>query len=278
MMIPTRCLTILTLVLAFISIVNAQSTTEPSHKYVAKAIETTSSDTSSSAPQTVDPDKWQFRLSPYLWIAGISGRAGLGNLTVDVESGLTDDNVNLNFGFMATFEARKKRFIILTDLQYSNLGTDRPTPGPLFSNATADFKTFIFDPEVGYRIYDNPERGDFLGVVGGIRYWHLKADLTFNPGLLSAVSASDSRAWVDGVGGVRGGVRLTKRMFFTGKADLGGGGSQFTYQLFGGVGFQLTRHFSLTGGYRDLKVDYDKDGFLFDVALHGPVFGMGIKF
>jgi hypothetical protein len=274
----TRFITIPILVLLSTSIINAQSSTEPSDKYVAKAIETTSSDTSSSAAQTVDPDKWQFRLSPYLWIAGISGRAGLGNLTVDVESGLTDDNVNLNFGFMATFEARKKRFIILTDLQYSNLGTDRPTPGPLFSSATADFKTFILDPEVGYRIYDNPERGDFLGVVGGIRYWHVRADLTFNPGFLTAVSASRGRGWVDAVGGFRGGVRLSKRMFFTGKADLGGGGSQFTYQLFGGVGFQLTKRFSLTGGYRDLKVDYDKDGFLFDVALHGPVFGMGIKF
>jgi len=278
MMIPTRCLKILTLILAFISIADAQSTTEPSDNYLAKAIETTSSDTSSCAPQAVDRDKWQFRLTPYLWIAGISGNAGLGNLTVGVESGLTDEKVNLNFGFMATFEARKNRFIILTDLQYSNLGTDRPTPGPLFSNATADFKTFILDPEVGYRIYDNPERGDFFGVVGGIRYWHLKANLTFNPGILSAVSAADSRDWVDAVGGFRGGFRLSKRIFFTGKADLGGGGSQLTYQLFGGVGFQLTEHFSLTGGYRDLKVDYNKGGFLFDVALHGPVFGLGIKF
>jgi len=71
----------------------------------------------------------------------------------------------------------------------------------------------------------------------------------------------------------RGGSFLCTEEYCT-----GGGGSQFTYQLFGGIGFQLTRHFSLTGGYRHLKVDYDKDGFLFDVALHGPVFGMGIKF
>ncbi len=274
----SRLITIATLMLVFTATVSAQLLDEPSDRDAAKAAETIRSDTAVANPQAVDPDRWRFRLTPYLWIAGISGRAGVANLAVDVDSGLTDDNVNLNFGFMATFEARKKRFIILTDLQYSNLGTDRPTPGPLFSNATADFKTFILDPEVGYRIFENPERGDFFGVVGGIRYWHVRADLSFNPGLLTAVSASRGRGWVDAVGGVRGGVRLSRRIFFTGKADLGGGGSELTYQLFGGVGFQLTEHFSLTGGYRDLKVDYNKDGFLFDVALHGPVFGLGIRF
>src|SRR5262249_49610204 len=113
--------------------------------------------TKTTSPQTPDEDKWQFSLTPYLWIVGISGNAGLFGREVEVDSGITSSNVHLNFGFMSTFEARKDRFVLLTDLQYSNLGTDRPTPGPLFSSATADFKTFVLDPEVGYRIAGNPE-------------------------------------------------------------------------------------------------------------------------
>lgn len=248
-----RYIAILILVLSFTGIVHAQST--PS-----------------------DPDKWQFQFTPYLWIAGINGKAGIGPLTADVDAALTDDNVDLNFGLMGTFEARKKRFVVLTDLQYSNLGADRATPGPLFSSAEADFKTFALDSEAGYRIVDNKEKGAFVDVLGGFRYWHLRTDLTFNAGLASSITASRSRGWVDGVAGIRGRAHLTPRVFLTGKADIGGGGSDFSYQLFGGVGVLVGKRYALIAGYRDLSVNYNKDGFLFDNSLHGPILGFGIKF
>jgi hypothetical protein len=263
----SRFIATLTIVLSLAAIVNAQG--------IDGSIDTT---TASSKPQAVDPDKWQFQLTPYFWLAGINGRAGIGNLLVDVDASITQSNVDLNFGIMGSFEARKNRLVILTDLQYSNLGTERATPGPLFSGATADFKTFVLDPEIGYRIIDNPEKGRFVDVLGGIRYWHLKTDLTFNAGLVSAVSASRSRDWVDAVGGIRGRAHLTRRFFVTGKADLGGGGSRISYQLFGGGGILVGSRYALIAGYRDLDVNYSKDGFLFDMALHGPIFGFGIKF
>ena len=263
-----RYIAILTLVLSFTGIVQAQGPTN----------ETSDSPSSSPKPQGADPNKWQFQFSPYIWIAGVNGRAGLGKLVVDVDAGITDENVDLNFGFMGTFEARKNRFVILTDLQYSNLGTDRATPGPLFSSAEADFKTFVLDPKIGYRIIDNREKGAFVDVLGGIRYWHIKTDLTLNAGLVSSVTASRSRSWVDGAVGLRGKAHLTPRVFLTGEADLGGGGSNFTYQLFGGVGFLVGKRYALIAGYRDLDVNYNKDGFLFDNALHGPILGFGIKF
>ena len=264
----SRYIAVLTLVLAFATIVNAQG----------PVFESSESNTTSPKPQDPDPDKWQFQLTPYLWIAGVKGRAGVGNLVVDVDAALTDDDVDLNFGFMGTFEARKNRFVILTDLQYSNLGTDRATPGPLFSSASADFKTFVLDPEVGYRIVENREKGAFVDVLGGIRYWHLETDLTFNAGLVSSVTASRSKSWVDGVAGIRGRAHLSPRLFVTGKADLGGGGSDFSYQLFGGGGLLMGSRDALIAGWRHLAVNYNKDGFLFDNSLSGPVFGLGIRF
>ena len=272
----SRFIAILTLVSALTAIVHAQQIDGTT---TAKTNDVTSAGADASPkPQAVDADKWQFQFSPYIWIAGVKGRAGLGNLVVDVDAGITDENVDLNFGLMGTFEARKNRFVILTDLQYSNLGSDRATPGPLFSSAEADFKTFVLDPKVGYRIIDNPEKGAFVDVLGGIRYWHIKTDLTFNAGLLSSVTASRSRSWVDGAAGLRGKTHLTPRIFITGEADLGGGGSNLSYQLFGGVGVLVGKRYALIAGYRDLDVNYNKDGFLFDNALHGPIFGLGIKF
>jgi hypothetical protein len=239
---------------------------------------TNDSATESPKPQAVDPNDWRFQFAPYLWVAGISGNVGVGSASVNVDAGITDSNVELSFGFMATFAARKNRLIILTDLQYSNLGSEHATPGPLFSTARADFKTFVLDPEVGYRLVDNPEKNASIDVLGGVRYWHLRTDITLNPGLLSAVTASRSRGWVDAIAGLRANTDITKRIFLTGKTDLGGGGSKFTYQLFGGVGLHMGKHFSLIGGYRHLSVDYNKDGFLFDTALAGPVFGLAIRF
>ena len=298
-----RFISIPTLVVAFTTLVHAQQTVQPAsdnatdvtvtekteprrgaataHLFARESAplldDIDASGSNAPKPQSAD-DKWQIQFTPYLWIASISGRSGISPFAVDVNTGITDSNIHLNFGFMGSFEARKNKIVILTDFQYSNLGTDRPSPGPLFSGATADFKTFILDPQVGFRILDNPEKGDFFGVLGGIRYWHLKTDLTFNEGVLPGVTASRSRGWVDGVVGVRGKTHLASRFFITGKADVGGGGSNFSYQLFGGGGFTVGKHYALIAAYRYLDVNYNKDDLLFDVALHGPVFGLGIRF
>jgi len=232
---------------------------------------------SDPTPPSSSSDQWHFRFTPYLWVAGVNGQGGIGALNVNVNSGITDDNVHLNFGFMGTFEARRNKLSIVTDLQYSNLGTERPTPGILFSNASAAFKTFILDPEVGYRIAANPEKGRFMDVLGGVRYWHLNADLNFDAGLLSARSATGSKDWADGVIGLRGRAAISKRVFVLGKTDIGGGGSKLTYQLFGGVGIGVGKRTSLIGGYRDLHVNYDKNNFLFDMSLAGPIFGASFR-
>jgi hypothetical protein len=105
-----------------------------------------------------------------------------------------------------------------------------------------------------------------------------RADITLNSNIVASRFATTSRDWVDAVGGVRGRIHLTPKFFLVGKGDLGGGGSKFTYQLFGGGGYQFNQTFSIIGGYRDLSVDYDKDDFLFDMSLHGPLVGVGIRF
>ncbi|HSE32460.1 MAG TPA: hypothetical protein VLA93_12890 [Pyrinomonadaceae bacterium] len=247
-----------------------------STKIAEKGIKKTASlfDDSDPKAQSTDPDEWHFQFSPYLWIAGVTGRAGIGDLVVDIDSGLTDDNVKLNSGFMGTFEARKNKFVLLADLQYSNLGTERPSPrGLLFSGAEADFKTFIFDPEVGYRVAENIEKRRSVDILGGIRIWRLETNLNFLPGILAARSAAGTRSWVDAVGGVRGKMYLSKSIFIAGKGDLGGGGAKFTWQLFGGAGVHVHSKIALIGGYRALSVNYDRDNFLFDTTLSGPMIG-----
>lgn len=232
---------------------------------------------SATVPPGTSSDQWHVQFTPYLWVVGVSGRAGIGTLIAQVDSGLGDDNVHLNFGFMGTFEVRRNKFAVVTDLEYANLGTERPTPGPLFSNAAVDFKAYMLDPEVAYRIAANSDTGTFIDVMGGVRYWHLRADLNFDAGILSARSATGSRDWADAVVGMRGRAAISKKVFLLGKVDVGGGGSKFTYQLFGGAGVKVGNRMSLVGGYRHLRVNYDNDNFLFDGSLSGPILGVSFR-
>jgi hypothetical protein len=59
------------------------------------------------------PDSgWDFALAAYLWGAGIGGSTGTG---ADIDVSFNDIFSGLNAGFMGTFEARKDKWLVLTD-------------------------------------------------------------------------------------------------------------------------------------------------------------------
>jgi hypothetical protein len=231
-----------------------------------------------TSPQSGSSDKWQFQFSPYFWLASLHGTGGVGNRTIQVDESFSDIFHSLKFALMGVFEARKDTFVSLTDLEYVSIRDDKATPGPLFSNVDAGFKTFIFDQEVGYRLYDDPAKGASVDVLGGIRVWHVSTDLDFGAGILPATQIQGSRNWVDGVVGLRGKAAVSKKMFVTGKFDLGGGGSKFTWQIFGGGGYNVKPNIALIFGYRVLDVDYHKNNFVYDMNQRGPIMGLGFKF
>ena len=231
-----------------------------------------------TSPQAASSETWQFQFSPYFWLASLHGTAGVGNQTAQVDESFSDIFHSLDFALMGVFEARKGKLVVLTDLEYVAVSDDKATPGPLFSNVNAKFKTFIFDPEVGYRVYDDPAKGAFVDVLGGIRVWHVSTELNFGAGILPATQVQGSRNWVDAIVGLRGKAAVSEKLFVTGKFDLGGGGSKFTYQLFGGGGYNINQKVALIFGYRVLDVNYDKNNFIYDMNQRGPIVGLGFKF
>ena len=62
--------------------------------------------------------------------------------------------------------------------------------------------------------------------------------------------------------------------------DAGGGGSDLEYQVFGALGYKITKNIALQGGWRYLDVDYrnNSSGFLYDVTVSGVAFGATFKF
>ena len=48
--------------------------------------------------------------------------------------------------------------------------------------------------------------------------------------------------------------------------------------MLGTIQYQVADYLTLDAGYRYLAVDYDDGGFLFDVALSGPIIGASFRF
>jgi len=224
---------------------------------------------------STDDSDWHFGIAPYLFVAGISGTVGARGRTLELGSSSGDVLAALDAGFMAAFEARKRRFVIFTDMMWVKLSSEKDTPGPRFSTAKAGVSLFILDPEVGYR-FVNSKKGS-LDVLAGVRIWSVGASLTTTSGNAPGFDVSQRKTWAAPVVGVRGVANVTRRFFVAGKFDIGGAGigADLTTQLYGGAGYSFTKHVAIVGGYRWLQVDYDdEEGFLFDTQMSGPLFGL----
>ena len=57
-----------------------------------------------------------------------------------------------------------------------------------------------------------------------------------------------------------------------------GASSEITWDVMGALGYEISSSVSLVGGYRALGVDYENNGFVFDIVQHGPIVGAVFKF
>ena len=219
---------------------------------------------------------WRLRVIPYLWGPDFEGRVGVGDRTANVDATFGDILRELNFAVMATVEANRNRFTSLADFIYIDLSDKHATSGPFFSGVKGIAKSFIMTPEAGYRIAGSDE--SYFDAAAGIRFWSVDGEIKFEPGVLNGLDISNRRNWVDGIYALKGKVRLSPKWFLSGYGDIGGGGSNLTYQLLGVAGADLNRRLSLAFGYRHLNVNYNKDRFLYDVGMGGPIVGLVIKF
>jgi hypothetical protein len=122
------------------------------------------------------------------------------------------------------------------------------------------------------------DQNGHLDVVGGMRVWSAKTEISFNGGILAGVDVEDSATWVDAVGGVRGNYFFTPEIYVTGWGLVGAGGADIDWDVALGLGYKFNDTISAVAGYRALGVNYDNDGFVFDVVQQGPIIGVAIRF
>jgi len=235
-------------------------------------------------PEVTTESGWTYEITPYFWAPGLKGDVavfGAPPVGVDVKFvDLFDAIAWSEFPPVAMLhgEIRNDRFGVFADLIHFALEIDASTPGPAFSSADLDLKATIATALGFYRIAEQGE--SHLDVLAGARLWSVDTDLGFGAGLLPAISVSDDETWVDPVIGVKGHYGLNDKLFLKGWAMIGGFGasSDFMWDVFGGLGYQVNDRFSATAGWRHIGVDYAHNSFLFDVDLNGPMFEGSFRF
>ncbi|WP_157961718.1 hypothetical protein [Acuticoccus kandeliae] len=238
----------------------------------------------SGVPTTVEERasdrEWSFGIAPYFWGAGLSGDiAQFGLPAISVDASFSDIWDSLDFGAMAVTEFRFRRFGVFTDLVYVKLSGAKATEESILADSVSlntQTLTFTIAPE--YRAIETDKAS--LDVMAGARVWSVDTDLRFRGGVLDGVSANDGDTWVDPLIGIKGRYDFTDRFFVTGWGMIGGFGvsSEFMWDAWGGLGYQISNNFSAVVGYRGMGVDYKDDGFKYDIIEHGPVIGGILRF
>jgi len=272
--------------------------------------------------------EWSFRFTPYAWLTFMSGSQTVKGRTVPVDTNVFQmfDKSQSLIPFMGYFEARyQDRLGLFVDLMYASLTAAQSAsrsydiqPGVganVMARASVGYETLTLQFGGAYQVVkvgpDRSAEGPGMAGVGqtafdvllGGRYWHQRADVTFNlNGALNinvpdlevsldrskVIARSGSIDWVDPFVGFRVRHKLAPGQDLSLEADIGGFGigSRISYQALGAYRFSIGATGSVAWdgvlGYRVLYVDYIRGSgsSLFEMNLlqHGPLLGISARF
>lgn len=138
------------------------------------------------------------------------------------------------------------------------------------------------NPTVPIAPLTGAQRDSFARFVSRLRGNTAERSAAIAKRLRQILSSEASRTddWWDPFIGLRARYNFTDRFYAAARGDIGGFGvgSDLTWQADAALGCQLTQRVFAEVGYRALSIDYDQDGLLFDVIMHGAQVTMGITF
>lgn len=252
-----------------------------------------------SLSEPEDDTRWVTQVTPYLWAAGLEGKISpfRRGPVIETDKSFSDVLDDLNFGGFANLWTRHGRFVFSADAMYIKT-TDADAIGPLPAfqipglgvtipvgatiGARVDTEQFMATLQGGYRIVETPRFT--LDALAGARIWHISNEIKVtaeHTGIgRRTASYGESFGWADPLAGLRAFVPLTEQFSLQAQADAGGfgAGADLTWSVLATANYTVNDSLSLSAGYKALKVDYDRDGHVYDVFLSGPVVGMTLRF
>ncbi len=261
------------------------------------------------AQQPASQPGWTFNIAPYLWLpqanADLSYNLppGLGGrLPTDLSETPGNYLPDLHFAAMVAADARYDRFSILTDFIYTSLGgssthiksldffglPSQPISRDVQLGVSTSMQATIWTLAGGYTVLQG-DWGNF-DVLVGFRYLHVIVSTDYNLALtvmgprgngatfggIGSVSGTQN-IW-NGIGGVRGRIRLADTgLFVPYYFDIGTGGSQLTWQIASGLGYQ-TGWAGVSLTYRYLSFQQGGSPLVKHLSLGGPMLMVNFSF
>lgn len=234
--------------------------------------------TQAAAAERDNPSDWDYRFTPYLWMAQITGDA-LGQRLDVPFSTLVDD---LAMGFMGDFQARRDKWTFGFDLLYMDEKFSKsdtvavPGLGPVDVDGKAELTAWVVTPTVGYALVDSDTAR--FEVVGGLRYLDLNTKIRLDAENDEFVlNDRASTSYWDGIIGARGFFELNDKWYIPVYADVGWGDSKDTWQAMAGISYRF-KNGDASLVYRYMKYEFDSNDLLDDLELKGPALGFSFYF
>lgn len=223
------------------------------------------------------------QITAYAWLAGFGGdiQPGATAPTFRVDKSFGDLLETSDGAFWLTGYVRRDRTIFIADFSRTKsseealVPTGLPAPFPPAVPAQGGLKMTSLTGAAGYRVAQDDNAT--LDLLVGARAWWVRPNLEI-PAL--AVDLSPKANFVDPLVAARANFALAPRLTILVYGDIGGlgVGSEVTGQIATTLNYRIGRAVVLSGGYRYLAVDYEKNGIRVDAQLAGPVLGATLTF
>lgn len=213
---------------------------------------------------TVHAEDWSWELTPYLWVADVSLDARVNDDQIaNVELGFADLVDKIDIGALVRFEGRRGRAGFFVEANYLSLSDGKTILAlpPITDGTEVRAEVDLLIAEAGgfYRVLGED---DGLDVLFGARLLDLSTDVSFDFPVIADRALSSDESPVDAFAGVRYRGGIGDRWAWWARGDVGGGGTDLSWQgIVGfGVNFGKKRDDTLIVAYRHLSFEVDNDG------------------
>jgi len=244
-------------------------------------------------PQQSNADGIDWTVAPYLWGSGVELDVIVDNDPVlGTEVPLSDLLDKQDGVFMGHFEGRGERFGAFVDTIYLSLADSNVIPigpgGPILGDLITDMTMTLKLYELGgvYRIGDDSPGSTAFDIMLGARLVDVdqNLDLILPGPAATPLNLSIAVSETDVFFGGRLVGKFTDKWHYKVRADIGGGGTDGTFNVLGAVGYTFgqTGLFSLDLGYRYMTIDLENDQngtrTETEITMSGPLLGFIFNF
>ncbi|MBN2437819.1 MAG: hypothetical protein JXL20_04390 [Deltaproteobacteria bacterium] len=231
-----------------------------------------------SGAQAEEPQGWKAEITPYAWLAGLSGDMKVQGHEIEFDKSISDllDAVKIAGGLLGVVQYN--RFLVWGQTDYFSLSTDEMDVDQQPKGGRLETKMLLNELALGYQ-FNGFYEGQTFDALVGFRALRLETDITVSR---TGRRFNNTETFYDPMLVLRPSFPLfpskIKGLRFNPTLAIGGGGdSHLVYELQPQIQYDITKKVSARLGYRTVGYKFEGDNEL-NVELSGLIFGVGVMF